>query len=180
MQASGDAAAAAKYADRALAAAPRIPARALILYGAKDEFVPPQATRAMWAALPEGPTLAFYPDGWHLLPRDLGRDAPIGDILAWIERPYAPLPSGADAAALMAATAAVLSEAMSADSMAASCTEVRAATWSEVSTAKSVESIALMPRRSRSPPTSFTTRLMPLALPRRSSYHVFLAICPLS
>ena len=85
--------------DAALAAAPRIPARALILYGAKDEFVPPQATRAMWAALPEGPTLAFYPDGWHLLPRDLGRDAPIGDILAWIERPYAPLPSGADKAA---------------------------------------------------------------------------------
>lgn len=85
--------------DAALAAASRFHARALLLYGGHDELVPPRATAATWRALPAGPVLAFYPDGYHLLLRDHDRAEPIGDILAWIRDPAAPLPSGADRAA---------------------------------------------------------------------------------
>ncbi len=86
--------------DSALAAAPALRAPALFLYGGKDMLIPAAATRATWNALPPGQArLAFYPTGYHLLPRDLERATPIGDIIAWIRNPSAPLPSGADLAA---------------------------------------------------------------------------------
>jgi alpha-beta hydrolase superfamily lysophospholipase len=85
--------------DQAAAAAPHFHARALFLYGGHDELVPPRATAATWAALPPGPVRAFYPNGYHLMLRDKDRAMPIGDILAWIRDPDAPLPSGADKAA---------------------------------------------------------------------------------
>nr|WP_294544903.1 alpha/beta fold hydrolase [uncultured Rhodopila sp.] len=84
--------------DRALAAAPRFKAPAMILYGGHDELVPARATAATWRALPGGTVRAFYPDGFHLLLRDKNRVVPIGDILAWIRDPAAPLPSGAEKA----------------------------------------------------------------------------------
>ncbi|HBK07555.1 MAG TPA: alpha/beta hydrolase [Acetobacteraceae bacterium] len=82
--------------DQALAAAPHFDAHALFLYGGHDELVPARATAATWEALPPGPMRAFYPNGYHLLLRDKGREAPIRDILAWIRDPAAPLPSGAN------------------------------------------------------------------------------------
>lgn len=87
--------------SKALAAAPRFDVPALILYGAHDELVPKRAMRAMWQAIPpEAPVrLAYYKQGYHLLLRDLDRGLPIGDIIAWIHAPKAPLPSGADRAA---------------------------------------------------------------------------------
>mgnify|MGYP001556047393 CR=1 FL=1 len=86
--------------DAALAAAPHVPAHALVMYGWRDQLVPKRATRATWKALPRGPTRAFYPFGYHLLLRDIRRAAPIGDIIAWIEHPdWGGLPSGADRAA---------------------------------------------------------------------------------
>ena len=85
--------------DLALAAAPRFTAPALFQYGAHDDLVPKEATRAIWTALPPSARRAFYPNGYHLLMRDLDRAAPIGDAIAWINHPTTPLPSGADAAA---------------------------------------------------------------------------------
>ncbi len=85
--------------DAALASAPSFRAPSLFLYGAHDHLVPDRATAATWRALPPGPVRAFYPDGYHLLPRDLARAVPIRDIIAWIARPGAPLPSGAERAA---------------------------------------------------------------------------------
>jgi alpha-beta hydrolase superfamily lysophospholipase len=89
--------------DQALASASHFHAPALFLYGGHDELVPPRATAAMWRALPRsadgGPVLAFYPDGYHLLLRDKDRATPIDDIVAWINHPNAPLPSGAEHAA---------------------------------------------------------------------------------
>jgi acylglycerol lipase len=87
--------------DLALAAAPRFPDMpALVLYGAKDVIIPAAATRATWTKLPHGQVRrSFYPNGYHLLPRDLGRAAPIGDTLAWLRDPAAPLPSGGEEAA---------------------------------------------------------------------------------
>jgi len=88
--------------DAATAALPRFTAPALILYGAKDELVPPKPIRAALAQLPRGAAqrVAFYPEGHHMLLRDLGGAAVAGDILAWMADRDAPLPSGADRAAL--------------------------------------------------------------------------------
>ncbi|HUC16269.1 MAG TPA: alpha/beta fold hydrolase [Acetobacteraceae bacterium] len=87
--------------SQALSAAPRFHGPALILYGARDQLVPKRAMAAMWRALPKGAPirLAYYAHGYHLLLRDHDRGLPIGDIIAWIRDPHAPLPSGADRAA---------------------------------------------------------------------------------
>lgn len=85
--------------DQALAAARRLRAPAMLLYGGHDELIPPKATAATWRSLPPGPVRAFYPNGYHLLLRDKDREMPIDDILSWISDPEAPLPSGADKSA---------------------------------------------------------------------------------
>jgi alpha-beta hydrolase superfamily lysophospholipase len=85
--------------DAALAAAPDFHGPALFLYGGHDELIPKKATAATWRALPAGTREAYYPAGYHLLMRDHERITPIEDTLAWILRPDAPLPSGADRAA---------------------------------------------------------------------------------
>ncbi len=87
--------------DDALAAAPRLPGPALIQYGGHDALVPPRAMAAAWRTLPRGRAIrtAYYPDDYHLMLRDQGRAAPIGDIAAWLRDPDARLPSGADIAA---------------------------------------------------------------------------------
>ena len=87
--------------DAATAALPRFTAPALALYGAKDELVPPKPIRAALAQLPPGAAqrVAFYPEGHHMLLRDLGGASVAGDILAWMADRDAPLPSGADRAA---------------------------------------------------------------------------------
>jgi alpha-beta hydrolase superfamily lysophospholipase len=72
---------------------------ALILYGGHDELIPPAAMRDCWNAIPAGApvVLAYYPPDYHLLPRDLERATPNGDILAYIEGRG--LPSSAPSAA---------------------------------------------------------------------------------
>ena len=87
--------------DVALASAAEFQARALFIYGGKDDLIPKQATLATWRALPKGDvTLAYYPDHYHLVLRDLKRAAVIDDVVAWIKHPGAALPSGADKAAV--------------------------------------------------------------------------------
>jgi alpha-beta hydrolase superfamily lysophospholipase len=89
--------------DAALAAAPNFNALSLFMYGGHDELVPDRATAATWHGLAGKPpgevVIAYYPKGFHLLMRDLDRSAPIGDVVAWLHDPKAPLPSGADRAA---------------------------------------------------------------------------------
>jgi len=85
--------------DEALDGAARFEARALILYGRKDEIIPKAPTRRMIERLPatkERQKTAFYAAGYHMLLRDLAADVPLADIAAWIEDGHAPLPSGAD------------------------------------------------------------------------------------
>lgn len=75
---------------------------ALLLYGAKDEVIPWEPTAQLWSDLPDrggSQKAAYYEAGWHLLLRDLQARVVLDDILAWIEDPSAPLPSGADIAA---------------------------------------------------------------------------------
>jgi alpha-beta hydrolase superfamily lysophospholipase len=87
--------------DAALAAAPRFRAAGLFLYGGKDELVPREAMAATWRSLPrrDSVRLGYYPDGYHLLLRDLDRAVPIGDVIAWLRGPEGLLPSAADVAA---------------------------------------------------------------------------------
>jgi alpha-beta hydrolase superfamily lysophospholipase len=87
--------------DEALAAAPRLDGTPLlILYGEHDEIIPREAMREMIATLPPDPAgerkIAIYPKDYHMLLRDLAAKTVWEDVLAWIEAPKAPLPSGAD------------------------------------------------------------------------------------
>jgi acylglycerol lipase len=85
--------------DSALADSRHIRPPALYLYGGHDELVPKRAARAAERALPSGVRIAYYPHDYHLMLRDLGRQVPIDDIIAWIDNPDGRLPSDAEAAA---------------------------------------------------------------------------------
>jgi acylglycerol lipase len=86
--------------DSAVASAPLLRGRVLILHGAHDEIIPPAAAERMIATLPKVDEslrrVAFYRDGYHMLLRDLEAAVVLGDIASWIADPAAPLPSGAD------------------------------------------------------------------------------------
>ena len=79
--------------DAALAAGPAWRAPGLFLYGAHDQIVPQEATRTLWRSLPAGTPCAFYPDGWHLLTRDLHREIVVGDIAAYTLSAALPKPA---------------------------------------------------------------------------------------
>jgi alpha-beta hydrolase superfamily lysophospholipase len=68
-----------------------------VLYGEKDEIVPAAPVRKTIKRLPRAPDFSLYPDGWHMLLRDLQAKVVWNDIAAWIQDPTAPLPSGAQA-----------------------------------------------------------------------------------
>jgi alpha-beta hydrolase superfamily lysophospholipase len=79
--------------DTAYAAADAFPGPVLVVVGEHDEIVPPGAQTAMIERLRATPCVqVVYPDGWHLLLRDLQRKVVWQDILAWIDGQ--PLPSG--------------------------------------------------------------------------------------
>ena len=67
----------------------------LYMYGAHDEIVPKHAAFEAAHRLPPGARTAYYPQGWHLLLRDLGARTVWADAAAFIRDPAAPLPSGA-------------------------------------------------------------------------------------
>ena len=89
--------------DEALEGGERLYARSLLLYGEKDEIIPRKPTMTLWRRLPNGPNVeqrpALYADGWHMLLQDLGAERVLTDIVAWIDDPQRPLPSGADQSA---------------------------------------------------------------------------------
>lgn len=84
--------------DQAASSATRIPVPVLLLYGAHDQIVPPvpvgTVLREMQAAK-VNVTPACYPNGYHILLRDLQRETVWKDIDSWMLTPELPLPSGA-------------------------------------------------------------------------------------
>jgi acylglycerol lipase len=59
----------------------------LVLGGERDEIVPPGAHVAMLERLrATSCTEIIYPDGWHMLLRDLQREIVWNDILAWVDQ----------------------------------------------------------------------------------------------
>jgi alpha-beta hydrolase superfamily lysophospholipase len=88
--------------DRALAAAPMLSVPALVLYGEHDEIIPRRPTCRMLSVLASSARTAIYPDGYHMLTRDLGARVVLEDVAAWLADPAAPLPSGLEAGGLQA------------------------------------------------------------------------------
>jgi alpha-beta hydrolase superfamily lysophospholipase len=86
--------------DRALADAPRLTTPALVLYGERDEVIPWRPVCRMLAALPASARVAVYPNGYHMLTRDLGALVVLEDMAAWLADPEATLPSGHGAGGL--------------------------------------------------------------------------------
>lgn len=67
----------------------------LVLFGEHEEVLPHSAVTSFLSRLPPGKIrVAIYPDGFHMLLRDLHGDIVAKDVLAWIENNSAPLPSG--------------------------------------------------------------------------------------
>ncbi len=82
--------------DRALATPPPAWLPTLILYGARDQIIPKAPTCRWLARLPDAATMhvALYPEGWHMLTRDLQAGTVLADIAAWLLDPAGRLPSG--------------------------------------------------------------------------------------
>lgn len=66
----------------------------LWMYGVHDEIIPKAATESALRRLPDDVRTAYYPDGWHLLLRDLHARLVWDDTLAFIRDPSGVLPSG--------------------------------------------------------------------------------------
>jgi len=87
--------------DRTIEAAPRLNAPLLVMYGAHDAVIPADPVRSFASALPPEAAsrqrLAYYPNGYHMLLRDLEGKTVADDVASWVLNRAAPLPSRADA-----------------------------------------------------------------------------------
>ncbi len=84
--------------DAAYHAAPRFNTKALFLYGAKDEIIPPQPMadvfrQRMKAQRANQQRFLLYSNGYHMLLRDLQAEIVLQDILFWLDSSFAPFPS---------------------------------------------------------------------------------------
>ncbi|ADL02121.1 alpha/beta fold hydrolase [Brevundimonas subvibrioides] len=69
----------------------------MLMYGAHDQIIEPGPMRRALVQAGDPPNLrtAWYPDGWHLLNRDLQAEVVFRDVAAVLADPAAILPSGA-------------------------------------------------------------------------------------
>jgi len=69
----------------------------MVMYGAHDQIIEPGPLQRALIRAGDPPNLrtAFYPDGWHLLNRDLQAEVVFRDVEAVLRDPSASLPSGA-------------------------------------------------------------------------------------
>ena len=76
-------------------AAPRLPddVPMLLTYGAKDIVIPERGVRRTARRLPDHIRTAYYPNGYHMLLRDLQSEVVFEDVLTFLRDPDAPLPS---------------------------------------------------------------------------------------
>lgn len=84
-----------RIADAAEAAAPHVGLPALMLLGAKDQIVPNPVVRRVFARLTGPRRVIEYPEGWHLLFRDLQAARVWRDVADWTlsARRAAPAPA---------------------------------------------------------------------------------------
>lgn len=82
----------------ALDAAARLPVPTLALYGEHEQVLPEGPVGRAISALRRGSktVVALYPEGWHMLLRDLNGAVVVNDVIAWTKNQDHPLVSGAD------------------------------------------------------------------------------------
>lgn len=74
---------------------PRVRRPVAYFYGGRDQLIAMEPTQRALRGLPDGSRTAFYPEGHHLLVRDLGGEAVMSDVLSFVLDPAADWPSGA-------------------------------------------------------------------------------------
>ncbi len=88
----------AELMDSALERSQALPGPSLILYGLRDDIIPPEPVCILTGRLPDPEAVPWqfvlYPDGYHMLTRYTGAEQVHGDILAWLEEPGVVVPSG--------------------------------------------------------------------------------------
>lgn len=72
----------------------RVRVPTLLLYGRRDELIPPEPVATISRRLAPVARQVVYPAGWHMLLRDLQRELVWRDIAAWTLDHGTPLPSG--------------------------------------------------------------------------------------
>jgi len=80
--------------ERAAQSTPNTPEHLLVLYGDNDEVIRAGAMEAFAENLSPCARTARYPEGWHMLFRDLQAEVVWRDVEAFLRDPGAPLPSG--------------------------------------------------------------------------------------
>lgn len=79
-------------------ATPLLTQRTLLLYGLRDVMMPRRPMIALFERWPADAgghyRYVLYPNGYHVLMRDLQRKVVWDDVLSWMLKPEAPLPSG--------------------------------------------------------------------------------------
>lgn len=68
------------------AAVPLVHQPVLLLYGKRDEVIPPTAIQTAKDHFATALTYHEYPDGYHMLLRDTAREAVLEDISRWVDR----------------------------------------------------------------------------------------------
>jgi acylglycerol lipase len=86
--------------ERAFKSAHKVPPQTLVLYGSKDQIIPRPSVERTVARLPASIQSVEYPDGYHMLTRDLQAQRVWSDIAAFIDKPLESVPSRTRAPAL--------------------------------------------------------------------------------
>ena len=77
--------------------ADKLAAPTIYFYGAHDQIIPKSAAFTAAKRLKPEVRTAYYPNGWHLMTRDLQGPKAWADILSFVRGPAAALPSGVGA-----------------------------------------------------------------------------------
>ena len=82
--------------ENAHRAAPRLPREVptLLTYGARDIVIPQRGLKRTARILPTHVRTAYYPQGYHMLLRDLQAETVFEDVLSFLRTPEEALPSG--------------------------------------------------------------------------------------
>jgi acylglycerol lipase len=81
--------------EKAFKSAHKVPPQTLVLYGTNDQIIPRPSVERTVARLPAGIQTVEYPQGYHMLTRDLQAQRVWDDIAAFMRDPSAPVPSRA-------------------------------------------------------------------------------------
>lgn len=98
---------------RGLDSASEIRIPTLILYGMRDQVIPKNVIDVLQNRMNNQPRVAYYPDGWHMLLRDLQAPVVWQDVANWMTQPERPLSSGYEIERSLPSSSAIRSDAAS-------------------------------------------------------------------